>query len=173
MKTLLIILILSLLPISAQQSTQQKITTAYDLAIKEIENENFDKAEKYLTAILKADPKHGNARFQMINMKKYREAAEQSGSKKQVQGITISEINFEEITLSDAIEGFRILVDQSNGESPAPNIVVVDPQGKLEGNNISLTLSQVPADTALTFLADSAKARVNYSKDLIQLFPLN
>jgi len=170
MKTTIAFIILLLLPISAQD-TQQKITKAYNIALKEIEKENFDQAEKYLNAILKAAPSHGNARFQLINMKKYREGAINSGSKKQIKDVTIGKIDFVDVPLEEAIEGFRILVDQSNGDSPAPNIVVLDPQGKLTNNNVSIPLSGIPAETALNYMADSAKARIKFSKEMIQLLP--
>jgi len=151
---------------------EARVNATYKAAVQKLNAGDYDTAEKYLKAVLKAKPNHGNARFHFMQLKDLRVASLKNTSQKQISKVTIKKIEFEEVPLNEALEGLKILIDQSNGdELPAPNLVIRDPSRKITDKEVTLSLSHIPADKALQYMLDLVGASVSYGQHIITVLP--
>ena len=155
------------------QITQARIDETYRSGLKLMKAGKYDDAERYFKAVLKVSPNHGNSRFQLTQLKDLRTHAKMNLSQNQLKGINIKQVSFDAAPLNEVIEGLKILIDQENGEEKdAPNIVIQDPHQKIRNKEITLSLNNVPATTALQYILDLAAARVVHSEHIITVRPL-
>jgi len=162
MRIITIILITSLLGLAygeAPKTKQEKINLAYNVGMQAMQEGDFAKAEKYLKAVVKASPSHGNAKYGLLQLKQARSTAKNTKSKDRFNGVTIPKVEFEDLPFAEAIDAFRLLTDNANGERGAPNISIIDPNNKLEKKTVTVTLENVPANAVLNYLTDSAGAQ--------------
>jgi len=110
--------------------------------------------------------------YHLSQLKELRLASKGTLSKKQLEGITIGTINLEAVPFNEALDALKILVDQANGENGiAPNLVIRDPSKKIFNKEVTISLSQIPAEVALKYMLDLVGGRVEYGEHIISIIP--
>lgn len=148
-----------------------KVEDYYKKGVQLMNAGNYDEAEKYFKAILKAVPNH-KSNYQLQQLKLNRAAAKGKLAEKQVKGVIIDKIELEDAPLEDAIDALKALVDRHNGEDlGTPNIVTQDPTGKLTDKKVTLSLSNIPAEVVMTHMLDLVGARADFTEHMIKIIP--
>lgn len=170
--TLLVFIGTSFADLSPQQKLEKRIAATYAAAVKAKKQGDLDTAEKYLNAVVKASPTHGNALFTLKQIRDERELAKNTKSAGSVNGVTIKEIAMDGVQFKEAIEMLSEIIDDSNGENVgAPNFVIVDPEKKLDDKTVSLQLNNVPAKNVFKYCLDAASATAAYGEFVITIRP--
>ena len=174
MKRIITILAIALSTVCglADQERDAKIQKVYAMGVKYMKAGDYANAEKYLNAVVRADPKHGHARSALDQLKSARKKASASTLQRALQKVTLEQIELEELSVSEAIEALKAHVDNRNGEQPAPNFIIKDPGGKLSGKTVSLNLQNIPAETALNYILSLAGAQPKYTQYMVEIHPL-
>ncbi len=162
---------LSILGASAQY-TPDKIRKVYAIGVQALKDKDFDKAETYLTAVVKANPAHGNAQYYLLQIEQLKSSTSRVSSKRQLKNIMLQLVEFDDVPLNEALLGFSILIDQSNGQSPPPNVALKDPKFKIRTKPITLTLKKVGAEQAFGQILNVAGAKAKYTENIIEVLPL-
>jgi len=118
MKSYIFLILLSIVVCSGQapKTKEAKINLAYKIGMQAMQDGDFAKAEKYLKAVVKASPTHGNAKYGLLELKKMKSTAKNTKSKSQLTGIILPRVDFADLTVEEAIEEFRVITDGVNGE---------------------------------------------------------
>ena len=169
-KTLLFLLMAASLAFG-QQTKEQKINQAYKIGIEALNSGDLAKAEKYLSAVVKASPTHGNAKLGLIKVKESRSTKKNTKSKDQFADITIKKIDLVDMPFKEAVEAFGIIVDNNNGDVGPPNISIIDRQNKFANKNITINLENIPAKGVFDYILDTAGATANYGEYIIDIRP--
>jgi hypothetical protein len=87
---------------------------------------------------------------------------EASALKRDYAGVTIPKIEMEEVTLTEALAGLRLLSKNASAGKVSPNVIVKG--ADLGTKKLSLSLSNVPLSEALEYLAQLTGSKVSYEK---------
>ena len=92
-----------------------------------------------------------------------------SSVEKQLAGVILPQVQFKEATFSSALEALKAKISEVSKGRSAANFVVQP--GVDQNLPVTLSLSNIPATEAIRYLAELARAKVDYQKYAIVLRP--
>ena len=86
--------------------------------------------------------------------------------------IIIPAIDFEQLTLREALEALDLKIGQASDKKITPNFIINDLDGEFNNRRVTLQLSNIPANVLLKYIADQVRGAVHYNKHAIIISPL-
>jgi hypothetical protein len=89
----------------------------------------------------------------------------------QLKKIIIPVVDFERLTLREALESVTIKIRQLP-DKKGSNFMIRDLDGHFENYRVTLQLSNIPADVLLEYIANQVRANIQYTGHAIVFSPL-
>jgi hypothetical protein len=127
---------------------------------------DMDTAYKLLSRVAAANPKH----TETANMLAYIRANHQPADntlKTQYAAVMLPKVEMADVTLTEALEGLRVLSKNASAGKVMPNVIVKGEE--LGQRKLSLSLSNVPLTEALNYVTQLVSARATYDKHAVIL----
>lgn len=127
---------------------------------------DMDTAQQLLSRVAAANPKHAET----ANMLAYIRANHQPKDntlKNQYDAVMLPKVEMADVTLTEAIEGLRVLSKNASGGKVMPNVIVKGED--LAQHKLSLSLSNVPLTEALNYVTQLVGAKATYDKHAVIL----
>jgi hypothetical protein len=156
----------------AKETTASKAAGLYQQGLTALEDGDAILARQSFTEVLRLQPSHGNARYQILNLKQRGPQLAAKVRKKKLEQVKVPRVNFDNTTLPEALEALGIMIDKETGGKFAPNFVVQDPKGLFDSRPISMKLGAVPANVVLEYILRMADATARYDEYAIVIRPL-
>lgn len=85
--------------------------------------------------------------------------------------ITIKEVDFQELSLREALDIVAFRVENESNKQITPNFIINDLEGKFENQTVTLKLKNLPASTLLGYIANSVGGSVRFERYAIVISP--
>ncbi len=154
----------------AKLTRVQKLELAYQTGLKAHKEGDYEKAEKYLKAVVKASPTNVEALYALESVRTAKLTLVKTASIKTITGFNIPKVEFFELPFNDAIEDYRLLVDLANGEAGPPNIVINDKSSALKKAVLNLKLQNVSSEALLNYILSASKSAAIYKDSYIEIY---
>jgi hypothetical protein len=137
------------------------LNAAYQKGREAFHKGDFATAQAFLTQVAAANPGHTDTQ-NMLRYIKAHAKPEASTLRRDYAAVTIPKIEMEEVTLTEALAGLRLLSKNASAGKVSPNVIVKGTD--LSTKKLSLSLSNVPLSEALEYLAQLTGSKVSYEK---------
>lgn len=128
-------------------------------------------AKSAYTKALQLNPKHAHARYSLGQLKVNAGAIAAKGREAKFGTVVVPEFRVSEATLQESLDALGTIVEKESKKDVAPNFIIQDPKGELDGIKISLTLKKLPAGGVLKYVLDQARAKARYDEHAIVILP--
>lgn len=157
----------------ASESRAEKVQVLYKQGVVALQEGDSTLARQSFLAALRIDPGHVNSRIQLDRLKG--RGGEMAALKRehQLKSYVIPKVDYDEITMPEALQALSTVVEQQSEGKFIPNFVVRDPGKAFDGRPITLQLRGVPATVVLKHLLDLADARATFDAHVIAVTPRN
>ena len=169
--TLLVAAALTALSPSMAHADQARIAELYQTALITKREGKLPEARQLFQEILRVQPNHRDARRQLALLKPGRSEAQSGKRVAAFRALRLKSIDFENTTVTEALQTLDYLAREASGKKLVPNFVVKDPEKKLANRRINLRLSNVPLATAVKYVAEQAGANVRYGPYVTAITP--
>lgn len=132
---------------------------------------DLEGARTAYTKALQASPNHANCRFRLNQLKIDGPAIAAKGREAKFNKVLLPSIQLDGATLQESLEALALMISKESKGELAANFLVQDPQKKLDGAKISLTLKNVPASAAMKYILTQAKAKARYDEHAVVIEP--
>jgi len=120
------------------------------------------------TAAVAADPSDPNLRLRLSQLNEQAAKVAGRGRAKQLADIQIPQVDFDNVTLSDALDSLGVLTEKASGDKKfSPNFMIQDPTGKLGEQKLSLKVKGVPAKAVLEMVLSQTGAKARYDEHAV------
>lgn len=143
------------------------ITDLYAQSIHAMNEGDVAKAEQNLRTILKAQPQHPQARYQLSQLTLNREKYLARARELKMQRTKIASVDFSGASVDECLDTLTTLIGDTTKKTFSPNFVISDKDKKLENKTITLKLENVPAAQILNYIASNADCSVRYEEHAI------
>lgn len=157
---------------TAREEAATKAATLYKQGTEALKDGNAVLARQCFTAVLQIQPSHGNARYQMLQLKQRGPKLAATVRKNKLAQVKVPKVDFDEITVTDAIEALGILVEKETEGKFSPNFIVQDPKAIFESRPITMKLGTVPASVVLEYILRLGDGSARYDEFAIVIRPL-
>ncbi len=130
---------------------------------------DFTTAQQLLARVAAANPKHAETANMLAYIRANHKAADQT-LKNQYAAVILPKVEMADVTLTEAIEGLRVLAKNASGGKVTPNVIVKGEE--LGQRKLSLSLSNVPLSEALNYVTQLVGAKAAYDKHAVILSTL-
>jgi len=120
---------------------------------------DYEQAHQLLSMVEQQAPKHQETRILLGDIR-LKLKATGSSLKKKYESVQLTKIEFNEVTLPEALDGLRALSKAASRGTIVPNFIVTDKA--LQSKVITLSLTDVPLTGAIDYVARMAGARASY-----------
>lgn len=151
----------------------QKAGSLYQQGVIAMKEGKYDLARTSFKEVLKLYPTHPQSKRQLHYLDSNRASLEVGKRKDGLHKIMIKKIDFDALSIQDAIEILSVHVSKASPKESKPNFIVQDRQGKFVGKTVTLNLNNVPADTLLRYILDQVGGSARYDKYAIVISPQN
>jgi len=177
MKTPIIITLVALLiaPLGLAQQDPSAATRSellYRQGLAAVQKGDRSGAQKAFEGALRINPNNANARYQLLQLRGTGGRLAAKARELKLQQVKLPVINFDDVTLEEAIQAIDLLVRKETKEAFSPNFVIQDSTGELAKRPISLQLRNIPAHVALKYTLDLARATARYDEHAILIQPI-
>ena len=145
----------------------------YKQGVSALEEGNAALARESFAEVLRRNPRHTRARIQLDRMRGRGGELAALKRKNQLKKIKIPKVDYDEVSLPEALEALGIEISNATEGKFIPNFIVQDPGKHLERRPVSLRLNNVPASVVLKHLLSLADAKERYDEYAIIIRPLN
>jgi hypothetical protein len=156
----------------AQEQVAAKVAALYQQGVNALKEGDVKLARESFTTVLRIEPGHGNARYQLLKMKSNGPRYASLVRQKKLSQIKIPAVDFEGTSLPEAVEGLDILITKETKGEFAPNFIIQDPNGIFEKRPVTIKLGKVPASVVLEYIVRMANASVRYDEHAIVIRPI-
>ena len=156
--------------LSAQQSAT-RITALYKKGLQAMEQGQVDVARACFTEVLRIQPNNPNAKFQLRQLNLRAPSLLAKRRQAQLAQVKLPAVNFDQLTIAEALDALDKLVLKETKEKFAPNFIVQDPDGVLDDRKFSLKLGNLPATVVLKYCLDNVGATARYDQHAIVVRP--
>ncbi len=156
----------------AQEQAAAKVAALYQQGMTALKAGDAKLANESFTNVLRIQPGHGNARYQLLKIKNNGSRYASLVRQKKLTMIKIPAVDFEGTTLPEAIEGLDILIAKETKGEFAPNFIIQDPNKHFENRPVTIKLGNVPANVVLEYIMRMANASARYDQHAIVIRPL-
>jgi len=170
-KLILALAMLASLPAHAQQQTQ-RASDIYKQGMIAMDQGNVTAADLAFREVLRLQPGHADARFQLSELKRNQGSIAARAREKKLAEYEIAQIDFDKTELSEALAALSMLVEKKSEGKFAPNFMIQDPSNLLAESKVSLTVKNLPAKAAFNMILQQAGAVAKYEEHAIIVKPV-
>jgi tetratricopeptide (TPR) repeat protein len=174
MNTRCLLVLLSLaLPAWSEEpaNPQAQAEQYYRQGMAAVKAGQVEQAREAFSNALRLNPNHGNARYQLLELRQGGGALAGKARERKLAAVTIPEVNFEEITLQEALEGLDLLVQKHSPDKFTANFIVQDPGKQFAKHKLTIRLRNVPASAVLKYALEQAQGTAKYDEHAIVIRP--
>jgi tetratricopeptide (TPR) repeat protein len=174
MKSRVWLVLMSLvLPVWAQPpaNPQAQAEQYYLQGMAAVKAGQVEVARTAFTNALRLNPNHGNARYQLLELRQSGGALVGKARERKLATVKIPEVNFEESSLQEVLEGLDLLVRKHSTDQFTPNFVVQDPGKQFDKHKVTIRLKNVPASAVLKYALEQAQGNAKYDEHAIVIRP--
>ncbi len=162
--------------VSAQsrQSDQrmQQVNTLYSTGITAMRQGKYDLAQTNFRKVLKLNPKHAQARHYFFYLQNNKKSLVVNKRKATLKKVIIPKIDLEQVTLQEALDVLKIMIERESKKTASLNFIVRDPTHTFKGRDVSLRLNRVPAEVVLNYIMDQVGGNVRYDNYAMIISPI-
>lgn len=149
------------------ESPAAKANALYRQGVLAMKQGQVETARACFEGVLRLQPNNINARYQLkqLSLQGDRLAAKRRELK--MKSITLPKVEFDELTLREALDAINTMVEKETKGEFVPNFVVEDPEGALDERTFTLKLGRIPAAVALNYALESTGATARYDQHAI------
>lgn len=158
----------------AQEKKNEQLTAAawYQKGLSLLKAGEPEDAKIAFQNVLRLKPGYTPAKFQLSRIPELNARAKVARREGLFKKTIIPEINFNEATLSEALEALDILITKASEKKLTPNFVLRDPKGAIKNQKVTLKLKNIPASAALKFVLEGAGAKASYDEHATLITPV-
>lgn len=155
--------------VTSASAAEPTIEDLHRAASKAYETGDIATAEAVSRRVLNAVPNHIPTLDLISRINDSKKAAARQAIKPKLAAVTLDKVKFDGESFRDAVGVIR----RKLGEKQVTvNILILDPSGKLHESEVSaIDLNNIPATSALEYLAEGANAKVVYRADSVVIAP--
>lgn len=165
-------LILAVALMAALPAYADKAGDIYKQGMIALDQGNVKAADAAFREVLRLQPGNANARYQLGELQRNQGSVAARARIKKMGEYQLAEINFDDVSLSEALEALTMLVDKKAEGKFSPNFMVQDPSNKLADSRVNLSVKNVPAKAAFDMVLQQAGAVAKYEEHAIVVKPV-
>ena len=143
-----------------QAADAKDLNTIYQQGRAAFYRGDMEKAKALLQQVAAVKPDHFETKAMLAQIATYTKT--DASAKKTYAAVTIPKIDFNDVTVAEAVQGLTVLGKNASGGKVSPNIILKDPEmGK---KTVTLSLSNIPLTDAIEYVARMAGGRASYDK---------
>ncbi|WP_409216698.1 hypothetical protein [Prosthecobacter sp.] len=123
-------------------------------------------AFQLLSRVAAANPKHTETANMLAYIRAHHKP-EENTLKTQYAAVLLPKVEMADVTLTEALEGLRVLSKNASGGKVTPNVIVKGEE--LAQRKLSLSLTNVPLTEALNYVTQLVGAKATYDKHAVIL----
>lgn len=143
-----------------QAADKKDLNTIYQQGRAAFYRGDVETARALLLQVAAVKPDHFETKAMLAQIATY--VKPDNSAKKAYASVTVPKIDFNDVTVTEAVQGLTVLGKNASGGKISPNIIVKDPEiGK---KSVTLSLSNIPLTDAIEYVARMAGGRASYDK---------
>lgn len=148
------------------------VADVYKQGMVAVSEGNAKAAELAFREVLRLQPTHANARFQLGELKRNQGSLAARQRAKKMSEFVIPQVDFSKVELSEAIAALAVMVEEQSKGGFAPNFMVQDPSNKFADQTVTLQVKNVPAKAVLDMMLTQTGAVAKYEEHAIIIRPV-
>ncbi|MBE7494269.1 MAG: hypothetical protein HS117_04960 [Verrucomicrobiaceae bacterium] len=145
------------------------INTLYQQGRAAFHKGDFETAGTLLSQVAAAAPNHVDTQ-NMLRFIRANQKVAVSTLKKDYAAVVLPKLDLQEVTLTEAVDGLRMLSKNASNGKVTPNIIIKG--ADLGGKKLSLSLANIPLPEAIEYLAQLTGSKATYEKHAVVLSPV-
>lgn len=85
--------------------------------------------------------------------------------------INIQAVDFDQLTIREALEILTIKIEQQTDKQITPNFIIHDLKGAFKNRTVTMQLKNMPANTLLEYIANQVGGSIRYDRHAIIISP--
>ena len=159
----------TLLLAASLPAAEPTVEELHRAASKAYETGDITTAEAVSRRLLAAVPNHIPTLDLVSRINDSKKAAARQAIKPKLAAVNLEKVKFDGESFRDAVGVIRRKLGE---KQVSVNILIMDPSGKLHESEVSaIDLNNIPASSALEYLAEGANAKVVYRADSVVIAP--
>lgn len=159
-------------PLAAQQSSPaQQAEAAYRKGLAAEQAGDPEAAKSAYEDALRIHSRHANARYRLGQVKLHYQKIGAKGRERSFHSVMIAEFRVDNASLQDALTALSKLTSEASQQQVAPNFLIQDPDGKLEGKTVTLVMKGTPAGGILKYMMEMSGAKARFDEHAIVIHP--
>ena len=140
----------------------RKINALYKSGLVAMKQGQAAEATAAFKQVLKLNPRHGHARYQLAQVGSVTAQAQLAQRKAKFSKIKIEKVHFTDATLGEALEALNELTLKASDKKFSPNFIVQDPKETLKNRKVNLQMNNAPLSAILSYILDGLGATARY-----------
>jgi hypothetical protein len=154
-----------LLTASVEAADVKDINTVFQQGRAAYYKGDLETAKALLTQVAAVSPNHFETKALLAQINTYSKA--DTSLKKTYSAVTIPKVEFNEVTLSEALQALGTMSKNASAGKVIPNVIVKNPEmGK---KMLTLSLSNIPMTDVIDYLARMSGGKAVYEKHAVVL----
>lgn len=167
-KLLLALALLTPFPVLADTAAAE----SYKLGMIAVKEGNVQAAEQAFKEVLRLQPGHANARYQLGQLKQNQGSIAARQRSKKMGEYVIPQVDFDKVELSEAVAALAVMIEEKSEGKFSPNFMVQDPSNKFGDAAVTLQVKNVPANAVLDMMLKQVGAVAKYEQHAIIIRPV-
>jgi tetratricopeptide (TPR) repeat protein len=165
-------LIIALALFTSLPAFADKAAESYKLGLIAVKEGNVQAAEQAFREVLRLQPNHANARFQLGQLKQNQGSIAARQRSRKMAEYVIAQVDFDKVELSEAVAALAVMIEEKSDGKFAPNFMVQDPSNKFDEASVTLQVKNVPANAVLDMLLKQVGGVAKYEQHAIIIRPV-
>ena len=155
-----------------QKPAGSKASTLYKQGLHAIDQGQADLARACFQEVLRLQPSNTSAKFQLKRLNVTSGSLLAKKRQLQLKKIIIPVVDFDDLTLPEALDAIKALIQKQPDKKFTPNFLVQDPTDVFEERKFTLKLGNLPASVILQYCLENARATARFDPHAIVIRPL-
>jgi tetratricopeptide (TPR) repeat protein len=165
-------LIIALALFTSLPAFADKAAESYKLGLIAVKEGNVQAAEQAFREVLRLQPNHANARFQLGQLRENQGSIAARQRSRKMAEYVIAQVDFDKVELSEAVAALAVMIEEKSDGKFAPNFMVQDPSNKFDEASVTLQVKNVPANAVLDMLLKQVGGVAKYEQHAIIIRPV-
>jgi len=149
----------------------QKAQTLYQIGMNAMKEGNYKLARTSFKGVLNIYPGHPGAKRQLLYISSNMNSLELAKRKTALHKVIIPKVDLDNASIQEALDLLAVQVEKISQKKVLPNFIVQDPTRAFKGQQITLRLHNIPADTLLRYICDQAGGNTRWDTHAIVITP--
>lgn len=163
--------LLSSISLADENDATARARSLYQQGVIAMNQGKYELAQMSFKEVLRIYPKHTQARKHLIYISSNKKSLETKRRKVTLKRVMIPKVNFENATITEALNVLTVQVERASKGKVTPNFIVQDSNGAFKNSRVNLRLNNIPAETLLRYIVDQTGGNVRYDKHAIVITP--